>query len=75
MPDDEWTAMFSSAAQPHPQGLYDGLDAALVLALDLVAQPEDRDDECDVGFDGCDYLAGRYALLANDGQKAVARLG
>ena len=37
MPDDEWTAMFSSAAQPHPQGLYDGLDEHDACGVAFVA--------------------------------------
>ena len=37
MPDDEWTAMFSSAAQPHPQGLYDGRDEHDACGVAFVA--------------------------------------
>ncbi len=55
-------------------GLHDGLDLAAGLALDLVAQAQDADDQGDVGLDGGDDLAGRDALLADDAQQAVARL-
>ena len=55
--------------------LDDRLDAAAGLALDLVGEAQDGDHERDVGLDGRDDLAGRDALLLDDPQQAVARLG
>ena len=56
-------------------GLDDRLDAAARAALDLVAQAQDADDQRDVGLDRGDDLGGRDALLLDDPQQAVARLG
>ena len=46
-----------------------------VRALDLVGEAQHGDDERDVGLDGGDDLARVDALLADEAQDAVARLG
>src|SRR5439155_10358252 len=40
-----------------------------------VGDPQDRDDERDVGLDGGHDIAGRAVLLAHETEHAVARLG
>src|SRR5919201_119656 len=54
--------------------LDDRLDAAAGLALDLICQTEDRDDERHVGLDGGDDVAGGDPLGGHQEQQAVARL-
>ena len=44
-------------------------------ALDLVGQAQDGDDQRDVGLDGGDDVAGATALLGDQREQAVARLG
>ena len=53
----------------------DRLHATARLALDLVGETQDGDDQRDVGLDGGDDLAGGDALLRHHAQKTVARLG
>ncbi len=53
----------------------DRLDLAAGLALDLVGQAQHGDHQRDVGLDGGHDLASADALLLDQPQKAVARLG
>ena len=53
----------------------DRVDAAAALALGLVGEAQHGDDERDVALDGGDDLARVDALLADEAQHAVARLG
>ena len=59
----------------HLDGLDDRLDLAAGLALDLVGEAQDGDDERDVALDRGDDLTGRDALGGDEAQEAVARLG
>ena len=43
--------------------------------LDAVGEPQHGDHERDVGLDGLDHVARRGALLGDQGEHAVARLG
>ena len=56
-------------------GLDDALDATARAALDLVGEAERGDDERDVGLDGADDLADGDALLADEAEQTIARLG
>ena len=56
-------------------GRDDGLHLAAALALDLVAEAQHGDDERDVALDGRDHVARGDALLLDDAQQPVARLG
>ena len=49
--------------------------APLAHALGVVGQAQDGDHERDVGLDRLDDVAGRRALLGDEGEHAVARLG
>jgi hypothetical protein len=55
--------------------LDDGLDAPAALALDLVGEAQDGDDERDVALDRGDDVARRDALGGDEAQHAIARLG
>ena len=67
----DWTASGESTSV----GGDDRVDAAAALALGLVGEAQHGDDECDVALDGGDDLARVDALLADEAQHAVARLG
>ena len=56
-------------------GADDRLDLAAARRVEPVGEPQDGDDQRDVGLDGAHDLAGRGPLLGDEGEQAVARLG
>ena len=53
----------------------DGVDLAALGAVEAVGEPQDGDHEGDVGLDRADDRAHRRAVLGDQGEQAVARLG
>src|SRR5918995_221286 len=59
----------------HLDGGDDALDLTAAGAVGVVGQAQHGDDERDVGLDGLDHLAGGGALLGDEREHPVARLG
>ena len=59
----------------HADGAHDAVDPAAGAAVDAVGEPQRRDRERDVGLDGGHDVGRRRALLREQPQHAVARLG
>ena len=59
----------------HLDGGDDGLDLAAARGVEAVGEAHDRDHQRDVGLDRADHVAGRGALLGDQREQAVTRLG
>ena len=59
----------------HLDGADDRLDLAAAWGVNTVGEPHHGDDQRHVGLDGAHHVARRGALLGDEGEQAVARLG